>query len=174
MADQNRLNPYNLNALRMLMGGGNIGDEDTAAGMLAKQRYLQAILGNVAPVGSQQRAAMPFFDRQTSSDPNFSARFSAPTAQFVEGIGFETPPPSVQGRLGIEGDVFNGQLRAGAQTMAVQMPDGTIRMMPRNFDIGYKTPLMGGQLDVGGNVTPKEGFMPQTMYGVQARFSKKF
>jgi hypothetical protein len=174
MADLNKLNPYNLNALRVLMGGGNIGDEDTAAGMLAKQRYLQAILGDVMPVGSQQRAAMPFFDRQTSSNPSLNARFSSPTAQFVEGIGYETPPPSVQGRLGVEGDMFGGQLRAGAQTMAVRMPDGTIRIMPRNFDVGYKMPLMGGQLDVGGNVMPKEGFMPQTMYGLQARFNKKF
>jgi hypothetical protein len=174
MADQNRLNPYNLNALRVLMGGGNIGDEDTAAGMLAKQRYLQAILGNVNPAGSEQRATMPFFDSQTTSDPRFSARFSSPMAQFVEGMGYQTPPPSVQGRLGVEGDVFGGQLRAGAQTMAVQFPDGTIRMMPRSFDAGYRTPFMGGELDVGGNIMPKEGFMPQTMYGVQARFNKKF
>jgi hypothetical protein len=173
MADQNRLAPSSMNMLRFLMMNNGMRQEPTSAKeLLAQQEYYRSVLGDNMPQNS--RGSMPFFDSQTSSDPRFSARFSSPMAQFVEGMGYETPPPSVQGRLGVEGDVFGGQLRAGAQTMAVQFPDGTVRMMPRNFDAGYRTPFMGGQLDIGGNITPKEGFMPQTMYGVQARFNKKF
>jgi hypothetical protein len=58
--------------------------------------------------------------------------------------------------------------------MAVQFPDGTVRMMPRNFDAGYKMPLMGGTLNVGGNVMPKDNGMPQTQWGANVNYSKKF
>ena len=166
----NKLNPYNVNALSLLMGPP---EDESIAQMIARQQYYKSILGD----SSQQRMnpqMLTLVDRQISDDPRIRATFMSPQARFVEGMGYQTPPPSLMGRLGLESDALGGQVRAGAQTMAVQFPDGTVRIMPRTFDVGYRTPFMGGSLDVGGSVTPKEGLMPETMYNLQARYRKTF
>ena len=180
MADQNKLAPSSMNMLRFLMmnngmgQGGIVQDEESAKDMLAKQAYYRDLFGAQAQGNQQQNPFMGRGEAQLYNDPRVNLEMMAPQSRFVEGLGFQTPPPSLGGRLSAETGVGDGQFRAGVQTMAVQFPDGTIRMMPRNFDAGYKMPLMGGTLDVGGNVMPKEGFMPQTMWGANLKYSKKF
>jgi hypothetical protein len=165
-----------MNMLRFLMMNNGMGQNpESAKEMLAQQEYYRAMLGDNMPQNS--RGPMPGFNvgqGRISDNPAVNLSLMSPQAQYVEGLGFQTPPPSFGGRIGTEGDLGDGQFRAGVQTMAVQFPDGTIRMMPRNFDAGYKMPLMGGTLNVGGNVMPKDSGLPQTMFGANVNYSKKF
>jgi hypothetical protein len=176
MADQNKLAPTSMNMLRFLMMNNGMGQDPTSAKeMLAQQEYYRSVLGDNMPQNS--RGPMPFFSLgqgRISDNPAINLELMSPRAQYVEGMGFQTPPPSFGGRIGTEGDLGDGQFRAGVQTMAVQFPDGTVRMMPRNFDLGYKMPLMGGTLNVGGNVMPKDSGLPQTQFGANVNYSKKF
>jgi hypothetical protein len=176
MADQNKLAPSSINMLRFLMMNNGVGqDPDSVKEMLAQQEYYRTILGDQYPQNS--RGQRPFFNvgqGRISENPAINLALMSPQAQNVEGLGWQTPPPSFGGRIGTEGDLGDGRFRAGVQTMAVQFPDGTVRMMPRNFDAGYKMPLMGGTLNVGGNVMPKDNGMPQTQWGANVNYSKKF
>ena len=175
MADQNKLAPGSMNMLRFLMMNNGMGqDEESAKDMLAKQAYYRDLFGAQAQGNGQQNPFMNIGSAQLSNDPRVNLEMMSPQARYIEGIGFQNPPPSLGGRLSAETDFGNGTATAGASTMAVQFPDGTIRMMPRNFDASYRMPLGGGTLSVGGNVTPKEGFMPRTMFGANLRYKKEF
>lgn len=77
------------------------------------------------------------------------ADLKSPPAQYVEGMGFVTPPPSVEGRLGANFDALGGRIRAGASGMAMMTPDKKIMAMPTMMDIGYKGRVGPGDLDVG-------------------------
>jgi hypothetical protein len=174
MADQNKLAPGSLNMLRFLMMNG-AQNPNSPAELLAQQEYYRSILGDNLPQNS--RSPMPFFnvgEGRISENPRINLALMSPQAQNVEGLGWQTPPPSFGGRVSTEGDLGEGRYRAGVQTMAVQFPDGTVRMMPRNFDVGYTTPLMGGTLDIGGNVMPKDNGLPQTQWGANLKYSKNF
>jgi hypothetical protein len=66
-----------------------------------------------------------------------SAKLESPQAQYVEGLGFMTPPPSVGGRLGANMDALGGNLRAGVSGNVMQTPDKKILANPGMMDIGY-------------------------------------
>ena len=79
-------------------------------------------------------------------------------------------PGLVDTRLGTEA----GNFRAGASIPFVQGRDSTYRRGPAMYDVGYNTGLFGGNFDISGKIAPKEGTMPESMYNIMARYTKKF
>jgi hypothetical protein len=72
-----------------------------------------------------------------------------PSARYVEGVGFESPPPSVGGRVGANFDALGGNIRAGVSGNAMMGQDRRIMARPEMMDIGYKGQVGPGELDVG-------------------------
>jgi hypothetical protein len=68
-----------------------------------------------------------------------NARFDVPSSQYVEGLGLMTPPPSVNGRLGVNSEAFGGNVRAGLSGNAMMTPDKKILANPGMMDIGYRS-----------------------------------
>jgi len=77
------------------------------------------------------------------------AELRMPPAQYVEGMGFVTPPPSVGGRVGANFDALGGNIRAGVSGNAMMGQDRRIMARPEMMDIGYKGQVGPGELDVG-------------------------
>jgi hypothetical protein len=132
---------------RQYAAGGSIDDEsgmDEARGLY--QGNLQnGFMGGSIPSYSKGGEAR---ERRDLLDM-IQAEFRSPPAQYVEGMGFMTPPPSVEGRLGANFDALGGNIRAGASGMAMMSPDKRIMAMPTMMDIGYKGQVGPGTLDVG-------------------------
>jgi hypothetical protein len=68
---------------------------------------------------------------------NFSA--NAPSAKYVEGLGMQSPPPMVNGRVGANVDALGGNVRAGLSGTAMMTPDKRIVTKPGAVDVGYRT-----------------------------------
>lgn len=87
-----------------------------------------------------------FLKKATREESPLDVKFTAPPSQpmVVEGLGVQRgAPPSVQGRVGYQGDNF----RMGASGVAVKTPQG-VKYMPGMYDVGYRTPMAGGELDM--------------------------
>jgi hypothetical protein len=141
-----------------------------------KNAYFRQVLGDdIIDQGMQQYGPQFFtlLEQQLSQNPNITAALQGNSGQFMpmqNGLGPMNNPAMLNARLGVESD----NLRAGINNVVVRMPDGSLKQMPRAYDAGYNTNVLGGNLDVGGSVVPKDGQMPKTMYNLQARFNKKF
>lgn len=127
--------------------GGSVDDNsgmDEARG-LYQGNMQRGFMGGGMPSyakGGEARERRSFLDMVEAS-------IKSPPAQYVEGMGFVTPPPSVEGRLGGNVDALGGNIRAGASGMAMMGPDKRVMAMPTMMDIGYKTQVGPGNLDVG-------------------------
>jgi len=131
--------------------------------------YKFAMGGNVATYakGGEAKERREFLDM-------INASVQSPPAQYVEGLGFMTPPPSVGGRLGANVDALGGNVRAGISGNAMMSPENKVMARPEMFDVGYRTNVGGGDLDLAMqrsmNSMPGRG----KDYAVSARYSKKF
>ena len=136
-----RANPYQFAV------GGSVDDEygyDTATG-----RSVGNLDRGLFGMGYKEGGNVSKKERQDFLDMiNLEAR-TAPPARYVEGVGFQTPPPSVQGRLGANIDALGGNIRAGASGMAMMGPDGKVMAIPGMMDVGYRRRVGPGDLDVG-------------------------
>ena len=109
--------------------GGEVEDEDKDEEEQTARRELQL-----------------FLKKATREESPLDVKFTAPPSQPMvqEGLGvMPAAPPSVMGRVGYQGDNF----RAGASGVAVKTPQG-VKYMPGMYDIGYRTPMAGGELDM--------------------------
>jgi hypothetical protein len=77
---------------------------------------------------------------------DFSA--NAPSARYVEGLGFQTPPPMVNGRVGANFDALGGNIRAGLSGTAMMTPDKKVLAKPGMMDLGYSTEAGPGTLEL--------------------------
>jgi hypothetical protein len=103
-----------------------------------------------------------------------NAEFMSPPAQYVEGMGFMTPPPSIGGRVGTNFDALGGNLRAGVSGTAMRDPEGNIRTMPGMIDVGYKGQVGPGELDVGLQRAIRAMPGRNKDYALNAKYSVKF
>jgi hypothetical protein len=103
-----------------------------------------------------------------------NAELRLPSAQYVEGIGFMTPPPSVGGRLGANFDALGGNVRAGVSGNAMMGQDRKIMARPEMMDIGYKGRVGPGELDVGLQRAIQSMPGRNKDYAVNAKYSMKF
>jgi hypothetical protein len=148
---------------------------DNARQLLEKSNYYRQILGDEFVSRGFQQLGPQFFsilDAEISRNPNILANVSATSGirqPFDNGME-QVMPGMANARLGTE----VGNFRAGVSVPFVQGQDTTYRRMPTTYDVGYNTGLFGGNLNVSGAVTPKEGYMPQSMYNIMARYTKQF
>lgn len=125
--------------------------------------------GNVATYakGGEAKERREFLDM-------INASVQSPPAQYVEGLGLMAAPQSVGGRLGANVDALGGNVRAGISGNAMMSPENKIMARPEMFDVGYKTNVGGGDLDIAMqraiNSMPGRG----KDYALSARYSKKF
>lgn len=133
---------------RNYAAGGSIDDEmgfDGSPKGLGVGNMQNGFMGGGMPSyakGGEARERREFLDM-------IEADFKSPPAQYVEGMGFVTPPPSVEGRLGANFDALGGNVRAGVSGNAMLTPDKKIMTAPGMMDIGYKGRVGPGDLDVG-------------------------
>ena len=186
MADNNT-KLYNVNALNKLMSND---DEYGFSGLSGKELrnalMIQEMMGpetrstnpNVAPYGGEQQF-LPSFSAPLRRDPNVDVNFFSPPSQFDEqghprmlGQAPMSMPRALMGQLQGSTQLGPGMARVGASGIAVQMPDGSVKIMPGMYDLGYGMPFLGGRLDVSGSASGQT--MPRRMYGGNIRFSKEF
>lgn len=148
---------------------------ENARQLMEKSNYYRQILGDDFVSRGFQQLGPQFFsilDAEISRNPDILANISATSGvrqPFNNGME-QVIPGLVNARLGTEA----GNFRAGVSVPFVQGQDMTYRRMPEMYDVGYKTGLFGGNLDISGGVAPKQGNMPDTMYNIMARYTKKF
>lgn len=141
-----------------------------------KDNYFRQLLGDDIVDRGMNQYGPQFFtllEQQISQNPNLTASLQGTSGQLAPsqlGMPVMNMPTAFNARLGAEQD----GLRGGVSTMLVKMPDGSFKQLPRTYDVGYNTDVLGGNLDIGGAVVPKDGQMPKTMYNIQARYNKKF
>lgn len=95
-------------------------------------------------------------------------------AQYVEGMGFVTPPPSVGGRLGANFDALGGNIRAGLSGNAMMTQDKKILARPEMVDVGYKGQVGPGELDVGLQRALQSMPGRPKDYAINAKYSMNF
>lgn len=133
---------------RNYAAGGSIDDEmgfDGSPKGLGVGNMQNGFMGGGMPSyakGGEARERRDFLDM-------IQADLKSPPAQYVEGMGFVTPPPSVEGRLGANFDALGGNIRAGVSGNAMLTPDRKVMTAPGMMDIGYKGRVGPGDLDVG-------------------------
>lgn len=159
--------------------GGSIDDE---SGMDEARGLYQGNLSN----GFMNMGSTPAYDKggkvSTSTRDKerrdyldmLDAEFMFPPAQYVEGMGFMSPPQSVGGKIGANFDALGGNLRAGVSGTAMRDPEGNIRAMPGMFDVGYKGQVGPGELDVGLQRAIRAMPGRNKDYALNAKYSVKF
>ena len=142
-----------------------------------KNSYFRQVLGDDIIDRGMQQYGPQFFtllEQQFSQNPEIALRLQGTSGQMMPttpvGLDPIITPAMLNARLGIEQD----GIRGGVSNMLVKMPDGSFKSMPRMYDVGYNTNVLGGNLDVGASYAPKDGQMPKPMYNIQARYNKKF
>jgi hypothetical protein len=141
-----------------------------------KDSYFRQVLGDDIINQGMQQYGFDFFkllDQQLIQNPNINLQVQGNSGQLAPsqlGLNQMSSPAMVNARLGIEQD----GLRAGVNNVLVQMPDGSIKSMPKMYDAGYNTNLLGGVLDIGAGYVPKDEKIPKSMYNINARYTKKF
>ena len=119
------------------MSGGGTAESDT------EEQILRRIRNNIK--GSSESNIPRMVDdllesqRRAELLDKINARFDVPSAQYVEGLGLMTPPPSVSGRLGVNSDALGGNIRAGLSGNVMMTPDKKILANPGMMDIGYRS-----------------------------------
>jgi hypothetical protein len=141
-----------------------------------QQPRLMATGGDVKKLDRDEEAEQ-FFEKLVSAAKEsapLDLSFQSPPSQVVEGLGFVNAPPSVSGRIGTNFDALGGNVRIGAQGMAMQTPDKKILTMPGMYDIGYNTQVGPGNLDL--SFQRQIQSMPGRGkdYAINAKYSYKF
>jgi hypothetical protein len=143
----------------------------------ANQQPRLMATGGEAKKSDKDDDAERFFENLVSAakeSPPLDLSFQSPPSQVVEGLGMTSAPPAVSGRIGTNFDALGGNVRVGAQGIAMQTPDKKILTMPGMYDIGYKTKVGSGDLDL--SFQRQIQSMPGRGkdYAVNARYSYKF
>ena len=119
---------------------------------------------------------LKLLDAEVKNNPQLQAQLQSTSGIYKPfDNGLET---RLQGltipRVGAQAPVSGGTVSGGVTVPFFQGRDMTYRRMPAIYDVGYQTGLFGGDLNLRAGVAPKEGLMPETMYNIMARYTKKF
>jgi hypothetical protein len=92
----------------------------------------------------------------------------------MPGMNFEMPyvPATLMGRLGAEADVGKDTVRAGLVAGGAYIPNMGVMRNPVMADVGYRTPVAGGMLDVGVSTGVQNPSMKNTNF--MANYSRRF
>ena len=162
--DKNELAPISLNALRASRQGFDY--NDLVRDQLTK-RAIYSGLGTMGP-GVPMQELLAYEMRR---DPRIALMLLGNSGNLVRdrtlGEVAGVSPAMLMARLGLE---HNGA-RAGVSGVAVKTPMG-IKTMPGQADVGYSTPMLGGNLDVNGYYGLAPSPIPN--YGVNVRYAREF
>ena len=158
----NALVPFNRNALR----------DNTDENYSDLSQMLRAKQMAYANMGLTPQEFAPLMEIEMRKDPRIAMMLMGNSGNLIKeksGLGFSEgmSPAMLMARLGLE---HNGA-RAGVSGMAMKLPN-EIKTMPGAADVGYSTPLMGGNLDVNGyyGLAPS----PSPNYGMNLKYNKSF
>ena len=151
-------NPY------MFAMGGTVNPPDDQTGMMNQtpmtnfdQSGVASMIGRTVPQQTFAAGGMPGYseggepkarkerDLLDMLDASFKA---APAGQNIEGLGFQSAPLAVSGRLGTNFDALGGNIRAGISGNAMLTPDRKIMARPEMMDVGYRGQVGPGTLDI--------------------------
>jgi hypothetical protein len=92
----------------------------------------------------------------------------------MPGMNFEMPyvPATLMGRLGAEADVGKDTVRAGLVAGGAYIPNMGVMRSPVMADVGYRTPVAGGTLDIGVGTGVQNPSMKNTNFMVN--YSRRF
>ena len=152
----------------------NLAKEDIAAlGLVHAARMSntepEAFIENIRPslqnLPSRQQDVRPSVMLQGSSG-GFNVR--------MPGMNFEMPyvPATLMGRLGAEADVGKDTVRAGLVAGGAYIPNMGVMRSPVMADVGYRTPVAGGTLDIGVGTGVQNPSMKNTNF--MANYSRRF
>jgi SLT domain-containing protein len=131
----------------------------------------EAVADDDMEAESAKRDFQMFLQKATREESPLDVKFQTPPQPMVvEGMGLmPAAPASVQGRVGYNQDGF----RMGASGVAIKTPEG-VKVMPGMYDVGYKMPVAGGELDL--NYTRGMKTMPgmKTPQMANVRYVRKF
>lgn len=157
----------------------------SAADLLQKQKFYSELFGaDFVNKGINQYGSgfLNVLQREVAANPNILTGILGTAQQFVPfaNSGQFIPEQGVmnKGIVNVKAvpraNTDVGQFRAGAGKTYVQLPDGRYIETPAMYEAGYRTGLFGGNLDIQGNLIPKSGQMPQSVYNIMARYTKPF
>jgi hypothetical protein len=152
----------------------NLAKEDIAAlGLVHAARMSntepEAFIENIRPslqnLPSRQQDVRPSVMLQGSSG-GFNVR--------MPGMNFEMPyvPATLMGRVGAEADVGKDTVRAGLVAGGAYIPNMGVMRSPVMADVGYRTPVAGGTLDIGVGTGVQNPSMKNTNF--MANYSRRF
>lgn len=162
MADRNSLISRNLNMLRLSpedLALLKLAEDENNASLFERRAQMQLLAGD-----TNRPTVRPTFNVAGTSGGYNMPMPDQPTMPYL--------PSSVNARFGLETDVGRGQLRGGVTTGVMQAQNDRPRFIPAMVDIGYATPLAGGQLDVSA-MSPIERATLNNLI-LNARFSRRF
>ena len=157
----------------------------SAADLLQKQKFYSDLFGaEFVNKGVNQYGSgfLNVLQREVANNPNILQGILGTARQFVPfaNSGQFIPEQGVmnKGIVNVKAvprvNTDVGQFRAGAGKTYVQLPDGRYIETPTMYEAGYRTGLFGGNLDIQGNLIPKSGQMPESVYNIMARYTKPF
>ena len=162
--DNNELAPISLNALRASRQGLDYKD------LVREQLAKRALYSGLGPMGHSV-PMQELLSYEMRRDPRIALMLLGNSGNLMRGQTLGElegiTPEMLMARLGIE----RGNARAGVSGTAVKLPTG-VKTMPGTADVGYSTPMLGGNLDVSGyyGLAPS----PTPMYGVNMRYNREF
>jgi hypothetical protein len=157
----------------------------TANDLLQKQKFYSELFGaDFVNKGLNQYGSgfLNVLQREVAANPSILTSLLGTVAQAVPfaNSGQFLPEQGIMNRGAVnvkavpQVDTNIGQFRAGAGKTYIQLPDGRYIETPTMYEAGYRTGLFGGNLDIQGNLIPKSGQMPQSVYNIMARYTKPF
>jgi hypothetical protein len=152
----------------------NLAKEDVAAlGLVHAARMSntepEAFIENIRPslqnLPSRQQDVRPSVMLQGSSG-GFNTR--------MPGMNFDMPfvPATLMGRVGAEADIGKDTVRAGLVAGGAYIPNMGVMRNPVMADVGYRTPVAGGTLDIGVGTGVQNPSMKNTNF--MANYSRRF
>jgi hypothetical protein len=147
-----------------------------AAQPQAQQPQFMATGGEAKKLDKDDQAERFFEDFMSAAKESapLDLSFQSAPSQVVEGLGMVNAPPAVSGRVGTKFDALGGNIRVGAQGIAMQTPDKKLLTMPGMYDVGYNTQVGPGNLDLSFQRQIQSIPGRAKDYAVNARYSYRF
>jgi hypothetical protein len=133
-----------------------IAEEEELASAGADFSQAKQMLAQIKPTSpfpaQEPRRMAKGGEAKTEEGLDPSLRFqSLDTPKDLEPGIMQQGPQGVMGRAGFNYQGEDSRFRAGASAIAVKLPDGSIKIIPAAYDVGYSTRVGPGELELSAN-----------------------
>lgn len=133
-----------------------IAEEEELASVGADFSQAKEMLAQIKPTSpfpaQEPRRMAKGGEAKTEEGLDPSLRFqSLDTPKDLEPGIMQQGPQGVMGRAGFNYQGEDSRFRAGASAIAVKLPDGSIKIIPAAYDVGYSTKVGPGELELSAN-----------------------